>query len=809
MSASDNLLSTSQVPLVKTCQTCAKAKLKCYRSKRSDACDRCLRMHKECYYRPALRQNNATRSDPRIESLQSEVGSLKDQLQQLLTDPKASSSGADSSIGTGEDESNPRGSLSGTSAARFSPSSHHITQGSSLMPEGLVDASDDVISSGVLSMDLADHLLSVYKESMVPHFPFIPVEQDVTAIHLRTAKPFLFLAIVTVACFDDMSLQKLLCKFVKDAISSRMIQNGEISFEILQGLLVYLAWSQYHPRPLRFTQYLSLALSIAVDLRLDRPSSSSTWKNRVMLDSEDVTQLIINSEDTTHPAFNRASWGTDDLRVVTGLFYLSSSTSLLMQKFNQFQHSAYIDCCAERLSRHPEYPNDKFITHIVRLQHLQEKINESSILRSQGPKLDSASTEMSVTRWKSDLELFRDRLPFHLTDSDLLNMQYRSTELHLYQIHILLDHPVSSIPKPSSNQSPTSNPPPTSATQAWPPWRVDILKDGFISAKSLLDLYTGLPLGSEKHFNNPETVQIALALTAASKFYIVAATAAGKSVREETLAIRKALDLPGILERVVQRLRALEGEDSQEKEYKDVFYYFEKRVERIARWFGSRFHAVTGEPRMSETADVSHGKKMMGETSDRSPDDGRGAQRPGDSYRVGDHPDLQEQRQPPMEAMTHRDSSSLPPDRHPPQSTLGPTEDPTSLHNPQLIQNYPMMQYHSQPQSSTFSYPEGPYPVHNTGFPMPTTPQQDIPITDVEMADMLDPAALDQMMRQFMDYPMQMQMTGGNDAAGGMNNGGAGGELADGANGGGGGYYGASGGNGGSAWGMREGSGWS
>ena len=67
-----------------------------------------------------------------------------------------------------------------------------------------------------------------------------------------------------------------------------------------------------------------------------------------------------------------------------------------MQKLSHFQHSAYVDWCAEQLSRHPEYPCDKFITHIVQLQHLQEKINDSSIFRSHGPILDLTSTEMSV-----------------------------------------------------------------------------------------------------------------------------------------------------------------------------------------------------------------------------------------------------------------------------------------------------------------------------------------------------------------------------------------------------------------------------
>jgi hypothetical protein len=63
-----------------------------------------------------------------------------------------------------------------------------------------------------------------------------------TADHLRREKPFLFLAIITAALYDNMPMQRKLELEVKKAISERMIWGGSISFEVLQGILVHIAW---------------------------------------------------------------------------------------------------------------------------------------------------------------------------------------------------------------------------------------------------------------------------------------------------------------------------------------------------------------------------------------------------------------------------------------------------------------------------------------------------------------------------------------------------------------------------------------
>lgn len=91
-------------------------------------------------------------------------------------------------------------------------------------------------------METAERYLTIFKTKMTPHFPFVIVPPDVSVWQLRQEKPFLCLAILASASYENMPLQRTLGNEVKKVVASRMVIGGEISFELLQGLLVFLAW---------------------------------------------------------------------------------------------------------------------------------------------------------------------------------------------------------------------------------------------------------------------------------------------------------------------------------------------------------------------------------------------------------------------------------------------------------------------------------------------------------------------------------------------------------------------------------------
>lgn len=93
-------------------------------------------------------------------------------------------------------------------------------------------------------MERAETLVEVYKSEMMPHFPFVIVPPRETGEIMRHQKPFLFLAILSVASFHDLVVQEILGNYFKVMVTEKVLYGGDdcLKLEYLQGLLVVLAW---------------------------------------------------------------------------------------------------------------------------------------------------------------------------------------------------------------------------------------------------------------------------------------------------------------------------------------------------------------------------------------------------------------------------------------------------------------------------------------------------------------------------------------------------------------------------------------
>lgn len=74
------------------------------------------------------------------------------------------------------------------------------------------------------------------------HFPFVVVPPHVQVASLRQDKPFLLNAILAAASYDNRKLQLCLSRELRHRIGSNMIYGNNSSLEVLQALLVHVAW---------------------------------------------------------------------------------------------------------------------------------------------------------------------------------------------------------------------------------------------------------------------------------------------------------------------------------------------------------------------------------------------------------------------------------------------------------------------------------------------------------------------------------------------------------------------------------------
>ena len=121
----------------------------------------------------------------------------------------------------------------------------------------------------VLTPEEVEKCLLRYRSIYPVYFPFVVVSNDWTLQSMMRHSPTLLLAILTTMC-NSTNMQKTLDSGFREVVSERVLVRGEKSLDILQGLLVYLAWHPFHLKPMnrQIHQFVQMGTTMAMDLRL-------------------------------------------------------------------------------------------------------------------------------------------------------------------------------------------------------------------------------------------------------------------------------------------------------------------------------------------------------------------------------------------------------------------------------------------------------------------------------------------------------------------------------------------------------------
>jgi hypothetical protein len=132
---------------------------------------------------------------------------------------------------------------------------------------------DPVIRS--ISLVHMQMLLDTYR-NMIEFFPFVSLPKDYCCQDLMQHRPMLMFAVLTVSSYDSMQLQTTLSREFRKVATIR-IMKGEKSLDLLQGLLVFIAWHHHYmdAQAASIPMLLQLCLGIANDLGLDSISRTA------------------------------------------------------------------------------------------------------------------------------------------------------------------------------------------------------------------------------------------------------------------------------------------------------------------------------------------------------------------------------------------------------------------------------------------------------------------------------------------------------------------------------------------------------
>lgn len=100
----------------------------------------------------------------------------------------------------------------------------------------------EIVKGFRVSFYEADRALNLFRSIYSPYFPFVVVPVMTTSSDLYERSSFLFRTIVAVTVPQSPAVQADFKSWFKEYIAQHVVVNNERRLEILQAILIYLAW---------------------------------------------------------------------------------------------------------------------------------------------------------------------------------------------------------------------------------------------------------------------------------------------------------------------------------------------------------------------------------------------------------------------------------------------------------------------------------------------------------------------------------------------------------------------------------------
>ncbi|KAF2228774.1 hypothetical protein EV356DRAFT_497469, partial [Viridothelium virens] len=205
-----------------------------------------------------------------------------------------------------------------------------------------------------------------------------------------------------------------------------LVQN-QSSIDLLQGLLVFTAWSYdqvFHPSG-TLSRLVSLATSLACELRLDKPLPLDEHMMKSMID-----------DPRSHESCSSESWFVaEEQKAVLACYALSSTISIYFAQIDAMKWKPRMDESLRAIETNTECPADAAFAFQIRLQLLAQKSvqireqREWGSARSASDPGPALSTNLYIRTLQAQLHQLGDSLPEVLRQRGTLTMHMHYIEL--------------------------------------------------------------------------------------------------------------------------------------------------------------------------------------------------------------------------------------------------------------------------------------------------------------------------------------------------------------------------------------------
>lgn len=190
------------------------------------------------------------------------------------------------------------------------------------------------------------------------------------------------------------------------------------SMDILQGILVILAWYQNHCMVhTQLNNLLHLAQALLADLGLNKSP-----------EIQERSSVMLLNPPQPHQRTN------EEKRAILGVWFLSSSVMIGLQKAFPMRFSKYFKQCLQDLESNPDSELDALLVHLVKIQQLTEQIYNWASKEDEDEDIAGfprAPASAYQAAFYSDIIRMQGSLPHNLRDNELLRAYFAFTMLHL------------------------------------------------------------------------------------------------------------------------------------------------------------------------------------------------------------------------------------------------------------------------------------------------------------------------------------------------------------------------------------------
>ncbi|KAJ5781748.1 uncharacterized protein N7518_010231 [Penicillium psychrosexuale] len=271
--------------------------------------------------------------------------------------------------------------------------------------------------------------LHAFRTQRLQFLPLIHIPATTTAGDLKRQSPFLWRCISAVES-KHTARQATLCVRIRELAGKRLLVDCDKSLDLLQGVLVYLAWVTLHSQPQKSSLciYSQMAIGLVFELGLNKPAPP------------DLSMTVSNSNAVGHMPGLEASISTrrtmNERRAVLSCFVLTSIIAQFLGRMEPLQWTPHMKQCLDILADSEESPGDGVLVQFTRTRLLVDQI-------LQGPwseglyGLNSAQTlaAFHLKALQSRLETIKAEIPIQLADNikPLADEEFSPQRLdHLY-----------------------------------------------------------------------------------------------------------------------------------------------------------------------------------------------------------------------------------------------------------------------------------------------------------------------------------------------------------------------------------------